>query len=152
MRASRPSLDSITSTLSDAALAEDQVPASVVLLSDGYTTVGRPAEQAAQEAADLGIPVTTIAYGTPTGTVAVQGQVVDVPADTTTMQAVADLTGGRYFEATTAGELDDAYTDIRTVVGYTTEPREVSRAFFGAGLLVLLGSTPFAFVWAARAL
>lgn len=146
------SLDSITSTLSDAALAEDQVPASVVLLSDGYTTVGRPAEQAATEAADLGIPVTTIAYGTPTGTVAVQGQVVDVPADTTTMQAVADLTGGRYFEATTAGELDDAYTDIRTVVGYTTEPREVSRAFFGAGLLVLLGSTPFAFVWAARAL
>ena len=128
------------------------MPASVVLLSDGYTTVGRPAEQAAEEAADLGIPVTTIAYGTPTGTVAVQGQIVDVPADTTTMQAVADMTGGRYFEATTAGELDDAYTDIRTVVGYTTEPREVSRAFFGAGLLVLLGSTPFAFVWAARAL
>ena len=68
------------------------------------------------------------------------------------MQAVADTTGGRYFEATSAGELDEAYTDIRTIVGYTTEPREVSRAFFGGGLLVLLGSTPFAFVWAARAL
>jgi Ca-activated chloride channel homolog len=145
-------LDSITSSLSKGALAADDVPASVVLLSDGYTTVGRSAEQAAQMAADLGVPITTIAYGTPTGTVQVQGQIVDVPADTSTMRTVAEMTGGRSFEATSAGELDKAYTDIRTIVGYTTEYRDVSRALFGAGLLVLIGSTPFAFVWAARAL
>ena len=145
-------LDSITSSLSKDALASDNVPASVVLLSDGYTTVGRSAEQAAQMAADLGVPITTIAYGTPTGTVQVQGQIVDVPADTSTMKTVAEMTGGRFFEATSAGELDKAYTDIRTIVGYTTEYRDVSRALFGAGLLVLIGSTPFAFVWAARAL
>jgi Ca-activated chloride channel family protein len=146
------SLDTITSTLSADVLESGDVPASVVLLSDGYTTVGRPVEQVAQEAAKLGVPVTTIAYGTPNGTVMVQGQIVDVPADTTTMAEVARITGGKYFEATSAGELDDAYTDIKTVVGYTTEPREVTRGFLGGALVVLLAGTPFAFVRAARAL
>jgi Ca-activated chloride channel homolog len=146
------SVDLITSTLPEAALEADDVPATVVLLSDGHTTVGRSPTEAARRAADLRIPVTTIAYGTPTGTVAVQGQVVEVPADTSTMQQVADLTGGDAFEATTAGELDAAYEDIGTVVGHTTEQRDISRAFFGAGLGLLLVSAPLAMTWAARAL
>ena len=145
-------LDAITSTLPQSVLDSDHVPASVVLLSDGYQTVGRPVEDVAQQAADLGVPVTTIAYGTPTGTVGVQGQIVPVPADTTTMQAIADITGGKTFTATSAGELDDAYTDIRTVVGYRTEQREVTRAFLGAALVALLAAVPLSFLWSARAL
>jgi Ca-activated chloride channel family protein len=145
-------LDAVTSTLPQSVLDSGHVPASVVLLSDGYQTVGRPVEQIAQQAADLGVPVTTIAYGTPTGTVTVQGQIVDVPADTATMANIASVTGGKSFTVTSAGELDAAYTDIRTVVGYRTEQREVTRAFLGAALIALLAAVPLSFVWAARAL
>jgi Ca-activated chloride channel family protein len=146
------SLDSIKSTLSAEILKSGDVPASVVLLSDGYTTVGRPVEEVAQQAKDMGVPVTTIAYGTPTGYVVVEGQIVDVPADTATMKAVADITGGKFFEAASAGELEHAYTDIKTVVGYRTEPREVTRGLLGGAVLILLVGVPFAFVSSARAL
>jgi Ca-activated chloride channel family protein len=145
-------LGTIRSTLSADVLKSGDIPASVVLLSDGAETVGRPVLDVAQEAKRLGVPVTTIAYGTPTGTVVVQGQIVDVPADTTTMSEIAQITGGKYYEAASASDLDKAYTDIKTVVGYRTEPREVTRSFLGGALAFLLLGTPFAFVRSARAL
>ena len=41
----------------------------MVLLSDGETTVGRLTSDGAAEAADAGIPVFTIAFGTTDGTI-----------------------------------------------------------------------------------
>jgi Ca-activated chloride channel family protein len=138
--------------LSDDVLAQDDVPASIVLLSDGATTVGRPVLLAADAAADAGIPVTTIAFGTPSGTVTIQGEVVQVPADTVTMAAVADRTGGSHFEATTAGELQAVYTDIQADVGYTTEQREVTRPLLGIALATVLGAAVLGLLWTARPL
>lgn len=149
-------LDSINQTLGAdavaAANADGKVPATIVLLSDGTTTVGRSVESAAQSAADEGVAVSTIAYGTPTGTVTVEGQVVDVPADDAAMKQVADTTGGTFFQATSAGELSDVYATIKTDVGYTTEQRDVSRGVLGLGLVALLGAVGFAIAWAARPL
>jgi Ca-activated chloride channel family protein len=147
------SLDAISAALTDDVLESgDDLPAAVVLLSDGATTVGRPVEQAAAAAAELGIPITTIAFGTPTGTVTVRGETVRVPADTETMAEVADVTGGRAYQATTAGELADVYTDISTVVGTTTEQREVTRVAVGAALVLVASATALAVLWGARAL
>ncbi|HEX2578747.1 MAG TPA: VWA domain-containing protein [Aquihabitans sp.] len=135
------SLRAVESVLSPDLLASgEDLPASIVLLSDGATTVGRPALTAAAEAADVGVPVTTIAFGTPQGTVTLGGETVAVPADPATMRAVADATGARSFEATTAGELGDVYADISTAVGTTTERREVTRGLLGGAVVALLAS------------
>ena len=99
-----------------------------MLLSDGVPTVGRPVLGAAQDAADQGVPVSTIAFGTDRGTVRVQGQLVPVPADPDTMASVAELTSGKFFEAVTANELRSVYKDIGTRVGYETEQRDASGA------------------------
>ncbi|MCU1498058.1 MAG: von Willebrand factor type, partial [Acidimicrobiales bacterium] len=145
------SVTALESVLAPDLLASgEDLPASIVLLSDGATTVGRPAVDGAALAADLGVPVTTIAFGTPQGTVTLDGETVQVPADPETMQAVADATGARSFEATSAGELGDVYADISTAVGTTTEQRDVSRDFVGGALIALVGSAAAAVTTGAR--
>ena len=47
----------------------DRPPAAVVLISDGKSTRGRDPVEVAREAAELGVPVYTVALGTPDGTV-----------------------------------------------------------------------------------
>src|SRR5688500_5472843 len=100
--------------------------AAIVLLSDGVTTVGRPVVEVAEIAADRGIPISTIAFGTPDGIVEVQGNTIAVPSDPDTMAAVAETTSGRFFEADSGDELEEVYEDIGTRVGYETEERERS--------------------------
>lgn len=69
------SLDAVRSTDSGA----PPPPARIVLLSDGANTTGTPIPDAAAEAAAAGVPVSTIAYGTPTGTATIDGESVRVP-------------------------------------------------------------------------
>lgn len=147
------SLDAVQAALAEeAADGEEAVPAAIVLLSDGVETVGRSVDSATQAAVEAEVPVSTIAYGTPTGTVTIEGQTMQVPADTQTMAAVADATGGTYFEATSAGELQDVYADIQTTIGYETEPREVGRALLGGAFVVLLAASGIAVLTSARPL
>jgi Ca-activated chloride channel homolog len=147
------SLDAVKAALTDEkGTSSKQVPAAIVLLSDGVQTVGRSVDAAASAAADAKVPISTIAYGTPTGTVTIDGQTVGVPADDTTMAAVAKTTGGTSFRATSAGELQDVYSHIQTTIGYETVPREVGRAFIGGALFVLLLAGGVAIFTSARPL
>lgn len=126
--------------------------AAIVLLSDGFTTVGRPAESAAVDAADQGVPVTTIAFGTLAGTVSVLGTEVPVPSDPDSMAAVAETTGGTFFEAFSAGDLSRVYDDIGSRIGYEVEQREISLVFVTVGMVLLLAGLGAALVWQGRIL
>ena len=125
-------------------------PASIVLLSDGATTVGRPVGAAARAASDEGIPVSTIAFGTSTGTVRIEGQLIPVPIDAATMRSVADTTGGTFFETASASGLRKVYEDIQGHVGYTTEPREIAQTFVGVGVVALLAAAGLSLAWTGR--
>jgi Ca-activated chloride channel family protein len=106
----------------------DQAPGVMVLLSDGETTVGRPTEEGAAEAADAGIPVYTIAFGTEGGSITdpATGEVVPVPVRPAPLQEAAEVTGGESFEARTGAELASAYDSIAESLGETIgEPIEV---------------------------
>jgi Ca-activated chloride channel family protein len=126
--------------------------AAIVLLSDGVTTFGRPVEDAAAAAAEQGVPVSTIAFGTDEGTVEVLGQTVAVPADPQAMSAVADATGGSFFEAFSAEELKSVYDDIGKRVGYEVEQREIGMAFVAVGALLLLVALAGSLLWTGRIL
>ncbi len=106
----------------------DRAPGVIVLLTDGETTVGRPTAEGAQEAADAGVPVYTIAFGTEAGVIVdpVGGEVVPVPVRPAELEQVADSTGGQAYEARTGDELASAYDQIAESLGETIgEPIEI---------------------------
>lgn len=101
---------------------DDRPPGVIVLLSDGETTVGRPTITGAERAAEAGIPVFAISFGTPSGAIldpGGSGQSIPVPVRPEEMEAVAEITGGAPFEAATEAELGAAYDQIRDSLGDT---------------------------------
>jgi len=140
---------------------------SILLLSDGKQTRGelQPLE-GAQRAKTAGIPVYTIALGTPNGRLSFdrafggpgggggggpgfggggggfggQGS-VPVPPDPETLHAIANTTGGRFFAARTADSLQAAYKKLGSRLGRTPGHNEITYAFLAiaAGLLVAAG-------------
>lgn len=135
----------------DAKAATEPPPARVVLLSDGANTSGRDPERAADEAAQAGVPVDTISFGTPTGSISPGGSIpMRVPVDGETLRAVAKRTGGDYHEAGSRDELRAVYEDIGTSVGYRTERQDVSARFIGVGLLLAMAAATGSMVWFSR--
>ena len=96
-----------------------QPPAAIVLLSDGKTTVGTPDSEAARIAADAGVPVSTIAFGTPDGRIRSPdtGTYIAVPVDEQALSKIADTTGGQFFGAKSTDELRSIYANIGSAVG-----------------------------------
>jgi Ca-activated chloride channel family protein len=130
----------------------DLPPARIVLLSDGYNTVGREATQAIDAATAAHVPVSTIAFGTDYGTLELDGETVPVPVDRSTLEQIADDTGGSYSEAASAAELEQVYEDLGSQIGYTTEPQDISPWFVRGGLLFSLLGVVVSLLWTNRLL
>jgi Ca-activated chloride channel family protein len=128
----------------------DPPPSRIVLLSDGANTAGRSPEQAAEAALAAHIAVSTIAYGTPEGTVEVNGQLIPVPVDGPALERLAKTTNGAFYQAASGEELQKVYQDIGSSVGFRTIRREVSVWFIGFGLLAAFGAAVASLVWSAR--
>jgi len=144
-------LDAITGA-GGAGTTDGKQTAAIVLLSDGVTTVGSPVDAAAQAAVEQGVPVTTIAFGTESGTVEIGGRLIPVPADSAAMNALADVTGGSFFEASSGQELRGVYEKIGSRVGYTIEEKEIGMVFVAVGVAVLLLALGAAMAWTGRIL
>lgn len=126
-------------------------PGTIVLLSDGETTAGVPLEQATAAAVAQGVPVTTIAYGTPEGTLyGLRGGGLRVPVNEESMRQVAQATGGSFFTAASGEQLASVYDDIQARLGYTVEEREILRFFVGLAVLLLIAATAASLLWTAR--
>ena len=120
-------------------------PAAILMLSDGSQTEGilLPMEAAAR-AKSFKIPVFTVALGTPEGIVEFNRfgstRIIPVPPDKDTLRQVAATTGGRFYEAESAGDLRDAYDKMGSLVSKVERKQEVTFAFLGGGLVLLLGA------------
>ena len=123
---------------------------AIVLLSDGKTTVGRPNDQATAEADAEGVTVSTIAFGTNSGTVVIQGQTIPVPVDSNALQAVARSTGGQFFTAATADQVASAFETIAHGVGTTTETREITDYVIGLALVASIVAAGASLAWFSR--
>jgi Ca-activated chloride channel homolog len=141
-------LDALRSVPADG--AKGLPPARIVLLSDGYRTFGRSIEEAAAAAAAANVPVSTIAFGTDTGMIEIDGQTQRVPVDRPSLQKLAETTKGHYYEAASVSELKKVYQDMGSSIGYRTKPREVTQWYVGTALLFALAAAGMSLLWTSR--
>lgn len=134
-----------------AAKGDAPPPARIVLMSDGANNKGRTPDQAAEAARRVHVPVSTIAFGTDTGTVDLPGYGPQpVPADKPTLRNLAAKTGGSFHVAASAAALQATYHDLGQQIGYTTARRVISWRFLITGLLFALAAGASAMLWAGR--
>jgi Ca-activated chloride channel family protein len=136
---------------------------SILFLSDGAQTRGQllPLE-GAQRAKAAGIPVYTVALGTPNGTLQFGGpgqgfpngfgfsRRVPVPPDPETLRAIADHTGGQFFEARDAKTLNAAYTSLGSRLGRKPGKTEITYVFIAIAAALLIGAGLLSAAWSPR--
>lgn len=125
-------------------------PGIIVLLSDGANTAGQSPLQEADAAGKRGVPVYTIAYGTDNGYVDLDGQRDRVPPDPATLQAISRATKGESYSADNVSQLKNAYTSIKSEVGYEKKVKEITATAAGVGLIFALLAAVGALVLGAR--
>jgi Ca-activated chloride channel family protein len=125
-------------------------PAHIVLLSDGDNTTGRSVPEAVQAAVAAKVPVSTIAFGTPYGTVEIDGEVTPVDVNKEALRSLAEQTNGKAYEAADGSQLSEVYRHIGSSLGYRTEHREVAARFSGIALLFALAAGGASLFWFAR--
>ena len=121
-----------------------RLPAAIVLLSDGANTAGdEDPITVAERARRLRIPVYTVALGTQQGFIEhtrKDGTIwrEPVPPDTSTLQEIARETRGRFYEAADAQRLTEIYRGLGTRLATKHEKQEVTAAFAGGALALLV--------------
>ena len=128
----------------------EQAPATIVVLSDGDTTAGRANGIGVQAAEDADIAVSTISFGTTSGTIFFQGQIVPVPSNGRALEAIAEDTGGRFYDAESAEALTEVFETLGVAVGVTTEEVEVTVPFMVAALILGTLAAILSLLWFSR--
>lgn len=132
--------------------ADDKpAPAMIVLLSDGTNTEGPGPDNAVALAKHAKVPVYTIAYGTENGYVDLDGKRERVAPDRDLMRQIANATGGKAWDAGSASQLNTAYKEIGSSVGYEEVQKPVTAKYaFGAlgfAIVAALGAVMMAARW-----
>ena len=124
---------------------------AIILLSDGRRTTGPDPMDAARQAADLGVRVHTVAFGTSEGVIpGMEGYSFYARVDEETLQAVAKATGGEFFRAQNAQDLANIYAKLSSRVAMETRDTEVSVLMGLAALLLVVSSLGLSMVWLRR--
>jgi Ca-activated chloride channel family protein len=125
--------------------------AAIVLLTDGRRTTGPDPLEAAKMAADRGIRVFTVGFGSAAGGPAmIEGYSIFMMFDEETLKAIATLTRAEYFHASSADELTKVYEALSSKFVLTKEEREVSALFAALAALLTALSAALSLAWFHR--
>jgi Ca-activated chloride channel family protein len=127
--------------------------AAIILLSDGQRTTGPDSIDAARLAADRGVRIFTVGFGTQSGeTIGFEGWSMRVRLDEETLKTIANLTRGEYFYAGTAADLKKVYQVLNSKFLLEKKPMEISSLFAGAAALIAVTSALLSLLWFHRIL
>jgi Ca-activated chloride channel family protein len=147
------------------------VPDIIVLLTDGASNRGPLPLEAAQQAVERGVRVYTIGFGTENGSESLpfcgmqyqQGSVDTYGGgfgggfgggggfrrgiDEGTLKRVAEMTGGTYYSAESASELQEVFENLPTHLITKLETTEISAAFTAIGALLAAFAVALSLIW-----
>ena len=125
--------------------------AAIVLLSDGENNESPDPLAEAKIAADRGVRIYTVGIGTAAGTnVHVNGFTVHTQLDEATLQQIAQITGGTYYNAQDEQDLMKIYNNLSSSLVIKPEKTEITSLFAGASILVLLIGGVLSLTWFSR--
>ncbi len=127
--------------------------AAIILLTDGQRTTGPDSIEAARMAADRGVRVFTVGFGTKNGgSIGFEGWSMRVRLDEETLKAIADITRGEYFYAGTATDLKKVYQSLNSRLVLEKKQTEVGALFSAAAAIIALVSALLSVLWFIRIL
>jgi hypothetical protein len=118
----------------------------IVLLTDGVSNHGIEPLVAAASAKAAGIPVYTIGIGSRNADVVVKGQPVG-GVDEQGLSAVAATTGGKYFFAQEATQLNQIYSELGTQFGWRLVKFDITIPVLILGTIMVLAAATLSLVW-----
>ncbi len=124
---------------------------AIVLLSDGRRTTGPDPLMAAKMAAERGVRVHTVGFGTKEGgPVEFDDEIIYMRFDEEALKAMAGITEGEYFHAGSAADLRKVYKNLTSKFALERRETELS-AFFGAtAALFALVAAALSLLWFHR--
>lgn len=149
------------------------VPDIIVLLTDGVSNTGILPTDAAKQASDRGVRVYTIGYGTDGGSefpdCNPQYQSSEPfgaggppqfgggggggfggfrrGIDEATLKQVSNMTGGQYYAASSAGQLESVFKQLPTYITLKHKTSEISVIFVVAAALLVLIAITLSYMW-----
>ncbi|MGH9576259.1 MAG: vWA domain-containing protein, partial [Terriglobales bacterium] len=127
--------------------------AVVILLSDGQRTTGPDPIEIAKLAADRGVRVYTVGFGTTSGEIiGFEGWSFRVRLDEETLKTVALMTRGEYFYAGTAADLKKVYQTLNSRLSLEKKETEITALLSGIAALFAALSGLLSLLWFNRIL
>jgi len=142
------------------------VPHVIVLLTDGASNSGPHPLVAAQQAAERGVRIYTIGFGTTKNAVMdcgtsladntyispglesySGGESFGTGPDEATLKQIAAMTGGKFYSATSAAELQMVFENLHNFIALANQTIEISVFFAAVGALMAMAALILSFLW-----
>jgi Ca-activated chloride channel family protein len=124
---------------------------AIILMSDGRRTTGPDPLEAAKMAADRGVRVYTVGFGTKEGgTIDFDGWSAYVMLDEETLKQVAKITDAEYYHAGTAADLKKVYQTLNSKLALESRDTEVSALLSALAALLALSAAGLSLAWFHR--
>lgn len=125
--------------------------AVIILLTDGSTNAGPDPIEAARTAANHGVRVFTVGFGTANGDiVGFGGRRMRADLDEDSLKRIADITHAQYHRASSAEELQQVYHLLSTSVIHETKETEITSFFTALAAVFAAASAGLSLLWFSR--
>jgi len=124
---------------------------TIILLSDGRRTTGPDPLDAARMAAERGVRVYTVGFGTQQGApIGDEGWSFFARLDEPTLRTVAQMTGGEYFLASSEADLSSVYRNLNAKFSMERKETELSALLSAAAVVLLTLACVLSMLWFQR--
>jgi len=125
--------------------------AAIILLTDGRATTGPNPIETAKLAAERGVRIYTVGFGTAAGgEVGFEGWSIYVRFDEETLKQIAEVTRAEYYYAGSAEDLRKVYKSLNTSLVLERKETEISALFVAAAAAFAIAAAVLSLLWFNR--